>query len=258
VRAPTAPGWRAYVRQLRALKDAIAAKRGTEQAERAIPEEQFTQASYEGGGRESVENRDEYLSIITDRCERARFKIPSTFERFFDEADARREERWLLEQAEEDASEGEDEAAPKRKPKYPIPAYLGEEGYARVSGWLIDRCLPLMSPAVAKLLLYCSRLANKEGHFWVTQEAVATMLGHDGLYARQAGRRAMRTLIEADIVRIIRLGRKMGKSGTATEYAFTPPADLYLGNVEAALKGRWGGLRAGAGRPRQTAHSPRS
>jgi hypothetical protein len=247
VRAPAAPGWRAFFTQLRALKDAIAAARTPEQAERAIPEKQFTQDEYEGGG-DAVENRDYWLSsILASRCEAARFRIPPAFDRFFDEAAARCKERDLIEQAEEEAEEEASQSdQPKRKPKYQAPPWLGEDGFGRASNWVVDHCLPLMSATTAKVLFYCYRLADKDGHFWVTQEAVAHMLGGGG---RDTGRHAMRTLIRADIVRVIRLGRKMGQRGTATEYAFTPPSDLYLGNVEAELKGRWGGVRPGAGRP---------
>jgi len=136
------------------------------------------------------------------------------------------------------------EVVDNRKPKSEPPAETATdrrtatpaEQEQRIVSWLfgiLDDIAPALPAEVALGYLHCWRLADfKTGEFYISHERMAERLGAAN---RSTGKRVMRTLRAAGVVRI----KVKGGKHRATLYQLAPRSAFQRGRVIAAVVSTW-------------------
>jgi hypothetical protein len=136
----------------------------------------------------------------------------------------------------------EAERAPQQEPQ-PEPASTKrpatpDEQDRRIVSWLfklLDDVGPYLPPELMMAYLQCWRLADwKTGEFYISHERLAERLGSAN---RSSGKRAMRTLRAAGLVRI----KVKGRNHRATLYRLAPREVFDKQRVIAAVVSTWQG-----------------
>jgi hypothetical protein len=111
-------------------------------------------------------------------------------------------------------------AKPRRAPNPTAEARSHVEGgYARVSNDVIEHLMRVMPDSAFKAYAYACKIARLDGTFFISHDTLAEKIGRKD---HTSGQRAMALLIDAGLIRRVRVGR-----GTrANDYQLVPVDDV--------------------------------